>query len=100
MLDLLAAILSGGKATHQVARDSLRETHLSQVFLAFDLAAIAAGSELEQVVNEIIQYVQGGKSANEEKVRYPGEHTLEIRKQNWQQGIPIEPGIWQYLQDL
>src|SRR4029077_1138876 len=32
MLDLLAALLSGGKATHQITADPDRETMLSQVF--------------------------------------------------------------------
>jgi 3-dehydro-L-gulonate 2-dehydrogenase len=100
MLDLLAALLSGGSATHQIPRDSLREADLSQVFLAFDVASIAAGSDMETVVNQIIQYVQGTKSSGHEKVRYPGQRTLEIRRENLQQGIPIESGIWQYVQEL
>src|SRR5262249_27859112 len=35
MLDLLAAGLSGGRATHEIAMDPERETGLSQTFLAF-----------------------------------------------------------------
>ena len=100
MLDLLAALLSGGKATHQITRDSLRESQLSQVFLAFDLTSIPEGSDMEKVTNQIIQHVQGLKSLGDGKVRYPGERTLEIRKQNLAEGIPIEPGVWQNVQEL
>jgi 3-dehydro-L-gulonate 2-dehydrogenase len=100
MLDLLAALLSGGNATHQITPDSLQETGLSQVFLVFDLALIDRGSDSDQVVNQIIEYVHGAGSSSDEKVRYPGERTLEIRKQNLEQGIPVEPQIWQHLLEL
>jgi len=35
-LDMLAAMLSGGLATHDIPRASLRESGVSQVFLAID----------------------------------------------------------------
>ena len=99
MLDLLASGLSGGNATHQIPKDSLRESGLSQVFLAFDLSLIYKEGDTQKVANEIIDYVQGAKSSGE-KVRYPGERTLEIRKQNLAEGIPVEPTIWQRVQEL
>ena len=97
MLDLLAALLSGGLATHQIAPESLKETGLSQVFLAFDPSLIDQGSENGKVADQIIQYVQGAPASNEEKVRYPGQRTLEIRKQNLAEGIPVEPQVWQQI---
>jgi len=100
MLDLLAALLSNGKATHQIPADSLKETAVSQVFLAFDLSLIDNGGKHVQIVDQIIQYVQGASSSSEESVRYPGQRTLEIRKQNLKEGIPIEPTLWQQIQAL
>ena len=100
MLDLLAALLSGGKATHQITPESLNETGLSQVFLAFDLSLIDQGSENAKVVDQIIQYVQGAQASSEEQVRYPGQRTLEIRKQNLAEGIPVEPQVWQRILEL
>jgi 3-dehydro-L-gulonate 2-dehydrogenase len=100
MLDLLAALLSGGKATHQIKPDSLRETGLSQVFLAFDSALMDQGSEHAKLVDQIVQYVQGAQTSTEAKVRYPGERTLEIRKQNLAEGIPVEPQVWQNILKL
>src|SRR5437899_797526 len=41
LLDMVAALLSGGCATHQISADSERETEISQVFLAIDHAAVA-----------------------------------------------------------
>jgi 3-dehydro-L-gulonate 2-dehydrogenase len=31
-------------------------------------------------------------------VRYPGERTLEIRRNNMREGVPVDPSIWQDLQ--
>ena len=97
MLDLLAALLSGGMATHQITPESLKETGLSQVFLAFDPSLIDQGSENGKVADQIIQYVQGARASSEEKVRYPGQRTLEIRKRNLAAGIPVEPQVWQQI---
>jgi 3-dehydro-L-gulonate 2-dehydrogenase len=73
---------------------------LSQVFLAFDLPLIDKAEDSEKVVSQIIEFVQGANSSGEENVRYPGERTLEIRKQNLAEGIPVEPQIWQQVQEL
>lgn len=100
MLDMLAALLSGGNATHQIAPDSLKETRLSQVFLAFDPSLIDQASHNAQVVNQIIQFVQGAQDSSAEKVRYPGQRTLEIRKRNLAKGVPVEPQVWQRILEL
>ena len=100
MLDLLAALLSAGNATHQITPESLKETGLSQVFLAFDLSLIDQGSENAKVVDQIIRYVQGAEASSEEQVRYPGQRTLEIRKQNLAEGIPVDTEVWQGIQEL
>jgi 3-dehydro-L-gulonate 2-dehydrogenase len=100
MLDLLAALLSGGNATHQITRDSLKEKGLSQVFLAFDPSLIDEGNENVKLVDQIISYVLGAQASGDENVRYPGQRTLEIRKQNLAEGIPVEPHIWKPIQEL
>jgi 3-dehydro-L-gulonate 2-dehydrogenase len=100
MLDLLAAILSGGNGTHQITPDSLNETGLSQLFLAFDLSLIDQNRESARAVNEIIEFVHGAKPVGNEPVRYPGERTLEIRKRNLAEGIPVEPLIWQRILEM
>src|SRR6201999_3375347 len=49
VLDMLAAMLSGGLATHQIPRDPFRESGLSQIFLAIDAGAVASGQELVEI---------------------------------------------------
>jgi 3-dehydro-L-gulonate 2-dehydrogenase len=96
MLDLLAALLSGGLATHQITVNTIKETHLSQVFLAFDLPAIDQAGVAGQVIRGVLGSLQGGP----ETLRYPGERTLSIRKDNLERGIPVEPKVWELVQAM
>lgn len=100
MLDMLAALLSGGNATNQIAPDSFKETQLSQVFLAFDLESIDCENDRAKVTSQIVEYIRTARPSSEEKVRYPGERTLEIRKQNLRDGIPVDAVVWQAVQAL
>jgi 3-dehydro-L-gulonate 2-dehydrogenase len=93
VLDLIAALLSGGHATWQISRDPDRETGLSQVFVAFDLSSIAGEANASGVAEEIIE--QLGPTA-----RYPGQRTLETRQKNLAEGVPVEPAIWREIQEL
>ena len=100
MLDILAALLSGGQATHQIKADVLQETGLSQMFLAFDLPSIDQDEESAKLINQIIEFVQGSDTTSTDKVRYPGEGTLETRKQNLIEGIPVEPKVWEQVRRM
>lgn len=99
MLDLLAAILSGGHATHQVSTSPETETGLSQVFIAFDIASFDEPDVLTRVADEIIEYLRTPSAAGE-KARYPGERTLEIRRRSLEEGVLVEPSIWRVVQSL
>jgi 3-dehydro-L-gulonate 2-dehydrogenase len=96
MLDLLAAILSGGKATHQIPADPERESGLSQVFIAIDPASIGAADVANTVAQDTLASLQSSSPA--EHVRYPGEQTLKTRKENSHAGIPIASSLWEELQ--
>jgi 3-dehydro-L-gulonate 2-dehydrogenase len=102
MLDLVAALLSGGQATHQLSATPEKETGVSQVFLAVDAASLTAGSSPDAatiLVDQVIAHLHaplrdGGR------VRYPGERTLEIRKDSLANGVPVDPPIWEFVQNL
>ena len=100
MLDMLAALLSGGQATHQIKAEILQETGLSQTFLAFDLRSIDKDKASAELINQIIEFVQRPDGLSAEKIRYPGERTLGIRKQNLAEGIPVEPKVWEQVQSM
>jgi 3-dehydro-L-gulonate 2-dehydrogenase len=99
MLDMLAALLSGGLATHQVRADPDHETGLSQVFLAFNISSFDKADAAASVADRIIEHLQTSLKPDE-KVRYPGERTLETRRRNLEEGIPVEPSIWQHVRGL
>ena len=97
MLDLVAAVLSGGRATHQVPIGPDAETGLSQVFIAFDVSGDADAAS--RIADEVIRFTQQ-PSAGADRVRYPGERTLETRLRSMTQGVIVEPSIWEEVRSL
>ena len=97
MLDLLAAILSGGLAVCQISQDPDQETRLSQVFIAVDLKSAGQNGLATQVADHAIEFMKSSTPVDEEQVRYPGERVLQIRQENMEHGIPVEPLIWEQV---
>ncbi|HEY1494133.1 MAG TPA: 3-dehydro-L-gulonate 2-dehydrogenase [Candidatus Solibacter sp.] len=85
VLDMIAAMLSGGAATHQIARDPEHESGVSQVFIAF-----SAIGNANPVADSIIDSLRAEDAA----IRYPGEQVLRVRKENLAQGVPVNPAVW------
>ncbi len=96
LLDMIAALLSGGLATHQIPTDPLKETGLSQLFLALNLAALSAPEESAHAADAIVESVVGAG----ENVRYPGQQVLQIRADNLAHGIPVREELWKELLGL
>jgi 3-dehydro-L-gulonate 2-dehydrogenase len=97
MLDMIAAITSLGKATHQIPRDSLLETGVSQVFLAINPAALGP-VPMPSIADDIIASLHGCQAAKEgTSLRYPGEQTLRTRAENRKLGLPIDPAVWDQI---
>ena len=98
VLDTIAAMLSGGLATHQIPTDPTRETGLSQIFLAIDPTNLASAEELTHIADNIIDNLHQATPADPSKpIRYPGEQTLRLREENLRRGVPVDPEIWQHL---
>ena len=98
MLDAAAALLSMGKATHQIPTDPLRETGLSQVFLAINPAAVSAGSD-DDAIDKVVDSLHACKGT-EGRVRYPGERTLQLREENRRLGLPVDETVWAEIEAL
>jgi 3-dehydro-L-gulonate 2-dehydrogenase len=98
LLDLIAATTALGRATHQIPADPLRETGISQVFLAVNPAALGGEEQGERIADEIVASVHGCQpSAPGGRVRYPGEQTLRLREENLRLGIPVERAVWEQI---
>jgi 3-dehydro-L-gulonate 2-dehydrogenase len=98
VLDLLAAMLSGGLATHQLPRDAVREAGQSQIFLAIDPGTIADPNDLSRIAEGVLDSLREATPVDPGKpVRYPGEETLRVREENLRLGVPVTPEIWNDL---
>ena len=99
-LDLFAAMLSGGLATCEIPRDPVRESDLSQVFLAIDPTHLAADPAILNATAEavLLNLKQSAPLDPAHPVRYPGEQTLATREENLHLGIPVDETLWRQLQ--
>jgi 3-dehydro-L-gulonate 2-dehydrogenase len=97
LLDTAAALLSGGLATHQIPADPLKETRLSQVFVAFDLSSLGGPDSAGRVADDIVENLH---AAGGDGVRHPGERTLQVRRENMERGVPVEPAVWERVRGL
>ena len=93
VLDMVAAMLSGGFATWQISTEPVRETELSQVFIAINLAAVGTVEANGQIASRIVDHLQSLEPGS--VVRYPGEQVLKTRARNLAEGIPVEAALWQ-----
>jgi 3-dehydro-L-gulonate 2-dehydrogenase len=90
MLDMIATLLSGGRATHEITRSVTDETGQSQVFLAIDPSMHGAVEETTSALDRIVEDLHLAGDG----VRYPGERTLETRQRSMTEGVEVEPSIW------
>jgi 3-dehydro-L-gulonate 2-dehydrogenase len=101
MLDLFAAALSGGQATHQLPLDPLQESGISQFFLAIDPSLVADPSDPEaqdRLIDGILASVHAATPVEAGKpARYPGEQTLHLRAENLRLGVPVDSDVWENL---
>lgn len=101
VLDVLAAMLADGRATHQLPSDPLQEVGQSQVFLALAPAALSSVEELDRLAQGAIDAlhaatpVQAGGGA-----RYPGEGTLRVREESLRLGVALDDAAWHALLKL
>jgi 3-dehydro-L-gulonate 2-dehydrogenase len=95
VLDMIAAMMTLGQATHQLSSDPVFECGISQMFVAIHPAALGSESASAQIADAIVASLHNAKPAREGKrVRYPGEETLRIREENRRLGLPVEPAVW------
>lgn len=96
MLDILATVLSDGRSTATITRAN-KESGISQVFMCFDKDLYPQSNIM---IDDIIQYTKSASPVSGEKISYPGENTLAIRKENLEKGIPVDDHMWEQLLKL
>jgi len=101
VLDMLAALLSGGLSTKDIDSDALKEVALSQVFIAIDPYKLGDSKDVEKLISDIKTHV--GDTATSDpnvRARTPGEGLAQKRKENSELGIPIDDDVWQEIQNM
>jgi 3-dehydro-L-gulonate 2-dehydrogenase len=99
LLDILAAILSGGLATNEISKLPA-EINVSQVFIAIDLSKLHNTSAIRQALENIIEDYKGAVPIEGKSVRYPGEGVVKTRKENLEKGIPVNVQVWNEILSL
>jgi 3-dehydro-L-gulonate 2-dehydrogenase len=100
LLDILATILSGGLSTHEI--DTCSSEHsVSQVFIAFNISKLHNFPSIDYSINEIIEDFHKSVPVDpSEKIRYPGENVLQIRKENLEKGISVNRLAWEDIMSM
>ena len=97
LLDILATVLSGGLATHQIHSCS-SEYSVSQIFIAIHIKMLKNFPVIDNSINQIIEDLhKSNPEDNSVKIRYPGENVLKTRKENLENGIPVSKDAWEKL---
>lgn len=100
LLDMLAAILSGGLSVHEISNQAA-EMGCSQVFIAIDLSKLSNFSSIKGTIEGIIQDYETSIPIDlHHEISYPGKRVLATRERNKSNGIPVLESIWQQVLEL
>jgi 3-dehydro-L-gulonate 2-dehydrogenase len=100
LLDLFAAILSGGLTTSKISEKEA-EYALSQIFIAINVEKLSNHAHIHNIIDSVICDLK--KSSPEKpgmNIRYPGENIVKVRKENMNRGIPVNDEIWKLILSL
>ena len=101
VMDMIAAVLSGGRSTVGVGALASDEYGLSQIFIAMDATRIAGEDYLASAINEVIDNIHGSERAEPDRaVLFPGERSMGFRKDNLANGIPVGDEMWAKIKAL
>jgi 3-dehydro-L-gulonate 2-dehydrogenase len=98
VLDVLAAMLADGRATHEIPVDALHEIGQSQVFIALAPSALSSTAELDRIAAGAIDFLHAATPIEPGRIaRYPGEGTLRVREENMRLGVALDDAAWNSL---
>ncbi len=102
LLDIISALLSNGLSTAGIDKTGLGSCgRCNQVFIAIDPKQINTEEFIDKVIEETIQQIKSSEPATENgEIYYPGEKSLRTRKENMEQGIPVDDGVWAKVKEL
>ena len=102
VLDMAAALMANGRSGADLDREN-REgcTGCSQVFIAYDPYLFGSEEEIQAMLNERVSAVASSHPINEgNKVKSPGEGTLQRRHTSLKDGVTVDEKIWEQVQSI
>ncbi len=100
LLDIFAAVISGGDAVFQITKRK-EDYGMSQVFIAIDISRFSHFTSIGNIVKDVIKDLHDSIPISEaDKIFYPGERVLQRRKENRENGIPVEGKVWEEILKL
>lgn len=101
VLDLVAAILSGGNTVTDIGKKYTDEIGLSQVLIAIDPSHLNTKAVTDSIIETVLNDIKTSTPTNEnQKIYYPGEREFNTRNENLANGIPVIDEVWQTLLSL
>jgi 3-dehydro-L-gulonate 2-dehydrogenase len=98
VLDMIAAMMSLGKATHEFTMDPLIEVGICQMFVTMNPEAFGPSPRAAEIADDVVASLHAAKPVKEGgAVRYPGEQVLRVRAENDALGLPVEPATWEKI---
>jgi uncharacterized oxidoreductase len=98
LLDVLVGGLSGGNCPPAPEGASLTNNAL---FVLWDPDRFCGSEHFVGEADRLVQYVRDvRRKPGVEKIRLPGDHSLETARQRRNEGIPLDGGTWQSLVNL
>ena len=101
LLDLAAAVLSGGNTVTDIGRKYTEEIGLSQVMIAVDAGKMQTPAITDEITSRVIDDIKTATPSKPGgKILYPGEMEYETRQKNLAGGIPVLEEVWAQIEAL
>lgn len=101
VLDLVGALLSGGKSTSTIPSGVVEESSISQIFIAIDPSKFNSIDSSDQIIDGVLDYIKSStREDNFRDIMYLGEGSIKTREENLEKGILVNPDIWNGIKDM
>jgi 3-dehydro-L-gulonate 2-dehydrogenase len=98
VMDLIAAVLSGGNSVLRIGKLGSDEYKLSQVLIAINAEGISEEGAISATINEVIADLKASEKVEGTKeIFYPGEIEARTREANRRNGIPVDDNVWKSI---
>ena len=102
MLDLMAALLSGGRTSKEIGTPADGEAGMCQIFICMNPQALGDMEDIRRRMQESIDFLHTleGEDGRKNVVHAPGEGLSATRERNMREGIPVTEETWARIEEL